>query len=153
MRTHCTPKHTTHPQTPPLDCWHGLILLQGVQLRLGRRLGRLGLYVCWSTTPYLLWPPPTPASTHHSGRVKAFSVAVLLHHLHRRHSTRMPEFHCGHIRDQVASIYQFVVTEGNSSVLCCAFTKARRPTIPDHKKSFPCTGFCGFRAADTPHVH
>ena len=45
MRTHCTPKHTTHPQTIPLDCWHGLLLLQGVQLRLGRRLGRLGLCV------------------------------------------------------------------------------------------------------------
>ena len=46
MRTHCTPKHTTHPRTVPLDCWHGLLLLQGIQLRLGRRLGRLGLCVC-----------------------------------------------------------------------------------------------------------
>ena len=85
----------------------------------------------------LLWPPPTPASTHHSGRVKAFSVAVLLHHLHRRHTTRMPELHCGHIRGQVASTYQFVVTEGNSlhcSLSSCALTKARQPTIPDHKE-------------------
>ena len=45
-------------------------------------------------------------------------MAVLLHHLHRRHTTRMLELHCGHTRGQVASIYQFVVAEGNSLQLC-----------------------------------